>query len=884
MHRTGAARRRAASPVGAVGLHRRLVLAALLTIVGQVIAAPFTLVRAQQAPMVQLSAFRYEVGDTLSLRASGLEPGGQYVVSLRGPDGSVTEQELTSGSTGNLVAQAVLDAPGTWTVGLTGANVSARLNVQVAGPPDAGGQADPGEDAQPNAPAEEEAEGPPAPGDEDSSDLLPAPGSEDAPPADDDDVQGPAGPGEAPGAEQDDGAGANGLPGSLPVPPTQARQIQVSLDRGDVVGRRNDVEAWRLTFPSGSGQTAGLLEGEDFVLVGHGNHLLQVDRLTGMVRSRDRLPAQIVAIGEDGRGLVVSVSYASGDTVELTWPPEAPMAFDPDARIYGWLRAEADVAEPAGRLAQDPTNPWLYLATARERPDQAETLIRGALAQARTFYEYAQLAGAIVERQPGQEELAAQAMYEALDDFVGRGYRGKLLLDPQLTSAYGFPHDRLERALDINDMEAADFWAPWVYRLGSGGTEPNRLLNAYAAALNAQGDEAAAADWRARAAVDGGSDAQTTVERAAVAVGSTGWYGVVALLVAIVALHLTLAAKYWRAQSLVMRQRRESGRTNGRLARAFGLRYATFTEKLVILLLFAAMVAVAALAGWASSSSVRPAGLGSGSLATPTSRALLAEAAEGPDRAFALAYAAQTAGDLESASSLYRDLSADADAMNNLGVLRQDPELFRLALELQPGHAEAAFNLDQAPNPSRLMQTYRPQEPLLAVPDEGRLTRAFSGGPWASLGAAFTNPFVALRDLDIQPAWLWTIVVVLFLAWVAWTVLSLFVPRPGAARNAPRTFLYHLLALLLPGSGLADELWGVLLLVPWAIFGIDLILHLVPLGVPPAIAFNTDVIALVLIYAINTIAFVVEFSSYRRRMRDLRADHPELATAYGIRP
>ena len=408
--------------------------------------------------------------------------------------------------------------------------------------------------------------------------------------------------------------------------------------------------------------------------------------------------------------------------------------------------------------------------------------------------------------------------------------------------------------------------------------------NAYAAALNAQGDEAAAADWRARATVDGGSDAQTTVERAAVAVGSTGWYGVVALLVAIVALHLTLAAKYWRAQSLVMRQRRESGRTNGRLARAFGLRYATFTEKLVILLLFAAMVAVAALAGWVSSSGVRPAGLGSGSLATPTSRALLAEAAEGPDRAFALAYAAQTAGDLESASSLYRDLSADADAMNNLGVLRQDPELFRLALELQPGHAEAAFNLGQAPNPSRLMQTYRPQEPLLAVPDEGRLTRAFSGGPWASLGAAFTNPFVALRDLDIQPAWLWTIVVVLFLAWVAWTVLSLFVPRPGAARNAPRTFLYHLLALLLPGSGLADELWGVLLLVPWAIFGIDLILHLVPLGVPPAIAFNTDVIALVLIYAINTIAFVVEFSSYRRRMRDLRADHPELATAYGLRP
>ncbi len=875
-----------AAPSRAARRHRAVLHVILLTVFVAValaehgLAAPLTLVQSQQTPSVRLNAFRFQVNETLTLTASGLEPGANYVVTLRSPSGEIDDQELPSGQGGALSVRAVVDEPGTWTVGVRGPRIDARLNVEVVGQAGAEGQAAP--------PAQDEAEGPQddaAPSPEDTE-----PGAEAAP--EDEGAAGPAGEDAEtePDGRPEEAAppvgreGAGGPPGEVQVPPSQARQLEVVLVRGDVVGRRNDVEAWRLTFASGSGLTAGLVVRDDVALVGHGNHLLQIDRLTGMVRSRDRLPAQVESLSMDGGQLVVTVAYASGERAELEWPPRSPMAFDPLPELYGWLRAEAAVPEPSRRLAQDPTNPWLYLATARDRPDQAETLIRGAFGQARTFYEFAQLAGAFMSGQPRQEELAAQAMYEALSDFVERGYRGSLLFDDGLIAAYGFPQVRLASALEAGDREAASFWAPWLYRLGAGGSEPSRLLNEYAATLDDAGDSDAAEDWRERAAAGGGSDAQTTLERTAAAVGATGWYGVVALLVAVIALHLTLVAKYWRAQTLVMRQRLESGRRNGRLGRAFGLRYATFTEKLVVLLLFAAMVAVAALAGWVDSSGVRPAVLGSGSLATPTSRALLAEAPANPDRAFALAYAAQTAGDLDQAAVLYRDLSDDADAMNNLGVIRSDPELFRLALELAPGHREAAFNLGETANPSRLMQAYQPQEPLLAAPDEGRLARAFSGGPWESLGAAFTNPFVALRGLGVVPAWLWTVIVVLFLAWVVWTVLSIFLPRPAPARNAPRTFVYHLLALLLPGSGLADELWGILLLVPWAIFGIDMLLHLVPLGVPPGMPYSTDVFALILIYVVNTVAFVVEFVSYRRRMRDLRSEYPEVAAAYGLRP
>ena len=909
------------SPSGAVSGLASSSLAALAWLVallcvplGGAFAAPPP---AAATPMVMVDAFEYALGDTLTVRGSGLEPGADYVVALTSPTGETSETTVAASGAGSLSVSAPLDEPGAWTVALSGPRVAARLGVNVrAGPGDgpgaggAGADQAPGDDAdaEPGAGAggapedgaaeespgaadqgaggaeEGAAEDAPLPGD-DAAEDVPEPGydaAEDVPGA------GEGGADEGVGVDEVPALPPGGaLPGEAPVPSAQARgTIEVAIEQGDVVGRLNGVEAWRLTFGANSGETAGLLEREDTVLVGHGNHLLQVDARTGAVRARDRLPAQVTDVAEGEDGVRVTVRYARGATATFDWPPERPLPFDPYLPLFSWLRAEADVTDPVAQLSRDPTNPWLYLAAARQQPDRAETLRRSALTQARTFYEYGQLARAYMTAPMRDETLAFQAMNAALADFVERGYRGRLLLEDDFADAYGFPHGALAAAIEAGDREAADFWAPWLFRLtGDGGPEASGLLSEYAAMLQAEGDVDGAATWRERAAAVGGTDAQTTLERAAAAVGSTGWYGVAALLVAVVALRLTLVAKYWRAQTLTLRQRREAGRPTGRFSRALTLRYATLTEKLVVLLLFAAVIAVVALSTWVGSGGRLPSALGAGTLATPTAAELLGAAPEGPDRGFALAYAAQTSGDAETANALYRELPGDPDAMNNLGVLRGDPELFRLALELDPGHPEATFNLGAGPNPSRLMAAYRPDEPLLTPPDARRLTRALRGSPWAALGAAFTNPFAALVDASpIATRWLWTVAVVAFLAWVAWTVLSLFFPRPQAARNAPRTFLYHVLALLLPGSGLADELWGVLLLVPWSIFGIDLLLHLTGLGAGPALAYDTDVIALVAIYGVNTVAFVVEYASYRRRMRDLRLEHPELAAAYGLRP
>src|SRR5690606_16231778 len=280
-----------------------------------------------------------------------------------------------------------------------------------------------------------------------------------------------------------------------------------------------------------------------------------------------------------------------------------------------------------------------------------------------------------------------------------------------------------------------------------------------------------------------------------------------------------------------------------------------------------------ALTGWVQRTDEMPARLGTGTLATNAARQMLREefpATSGTS--FALAYAEQSAGDVDTATVRYRELTEDADALNNLGVIRGDQELYRLALELEPGHPEASYNLGLADNPSQLLSTYRAGAPVVATPDRERLAVAWAGDYGSSLAALFTNPWAALTNQRaLQPQWLWVGLVVLFLVWVAFTVVTLLIPRPAAARNSPRTLLYHLLALLLPGSGLADELWGVLLLVPWAIFGIDFLQHyFITTEAGASFSLRTDSIVLIVIYIINTLAFIVAFVSYRRRIQMLR--------------
>jgi hypothetical protein len=105
------------------------------------------------------------------------------------------------------------------------------------------------------------------------------------------------------------------------------------------------------------------------------------------------------------------------------------------------------------------------------------------------------------------------------------------------------------------------------------------------------------------------------------------------------------------------------------------------------------------------------------------------------------------------------------------------------------------------------------------------------------------------------------------------------VPTPGV--RTLRTSA--VLALAIPGSGQADELYGLLLLIPWSIFAIDAVMQAngaaSVLGIPAAAGTSV----LIVLYVFNTVAWGIEFASARRRLAHMKEEQPELARAFGLR-
>ena len=175
------------------------------------------------------------------------------------------------------------------------------------------------------------------------------------------------------------------------------------------------------------------------------------------------------------------------------------------------------------------------------------------------------------------------------------------------------------------------------------------------------------------------------------------------------------------------------------------------------------------------------------------------------------------------------------------------------------------------------------------VPTPSPVTlRAAAAGTWYGfVGAAFWQPQLLLDDHLVLlglPAWSWPAQLLLFWLVALWHLAWLVLPRPRYAADAPRPLLYELLALLVPGSGQADELYGVLLIVPWALFGIDALTQLLGGASPLGIPIGAGLVVLSVLYAVNLLAWAIEFASVRKRLARLRATQPELARSFGLKP
>ncbi len=649
--------------------------------------------------------------------------------------------------------------------------------------------------------------------------------------------------------------------------PFDVATLEVTRTENGLNAFQDGAPLWELSFPEGSGSTTPPLlqrgaEADAQLYLGHGNSVLKLEPQTGSVLGRFIVSGPVARLEIiDDETVGVTVQHSEGLLERFTLRGgelQEPVRFGSDPRTFFYLRAEANVSKLTAQLRRDPTNPWLYLALGLNQKDSrtAQANFTAALRRATTFYDLAGLA-TVLEAQ-GERALAERAFDGAMKDFAAKGYDPRLLTDETLETAYNFPLKPLQNALAKQDDLSAGRWAARLWLAAPRVPGAAEAFAGYAALLRRVGTSAEAALWEGRAAQQTASG-EGSLERLGLTLARAGWGFVPALFVAFFALHLTLLAKYARP--------RRSDRIGGRLPWLFALRYDTLSEKFVLLALLALILVSAALGNWAARGEPPAQVIGSGTLANRAAQAYLEgvvqRADDGPRTAFIRGTAQQLAGETAQVEPLLRAAGAYAPALNNLAVLTGDEALYTRALGLEPNLSAARYNIgDRALLP--FQADYKPDQPALALPTPNDFQIA-SGNWQRAIGDVFTDPQRALstppRGLGLSLV-LWRVLEVVFLLVALVHVAFLFVPRPRSAHGAPRGWTYQLTALLFPGTGLADEMWGIFLLVPWAILGAAA-LGLFGLGAPVPLTY----LVLAGIYALNTVAVTIEGVAYRTERR-----------------
>ena len=134
------------------------------------------------------------------------------------------------------------------------------------------------------------------------------------------------------------------------------------------------------------------------------------------------------------------------------------------------------------------------------------------------------------------------------------------------------------------------------------------------------------------------------------------------------------------------------------------------------------------------------------------------------------------------------------------------------------------------------------------------------------------NPWKGL--INSQPDWgsrtLWLALVVLFLLFTAATIVWLIIPRPRLAQRVTYNPVLYVVAILVPGTGLAESFWGILLLSSWAVFGFDLVSQISGWQLDNIFRIGTDYVILGIVYSVNVVVFTTAFIAHRRRLIELK--------------
>lgn|GEM_PF-1786498 len=702
----------------------------------------------------------------------------------------------------------------------------------------------------------------------------------------------------------------------LPVPKLP---IEVKVEQNRLLGQRGGATVWALELPESAAPIPQPVLFGNTAWVAWGPILRGVRLETGRVVRSLYLPARIVGLEPSDEGVALEVAYPSADpktgqdikqrfsvrngvlegravylpTLEETGALEklatGGLGFNP-------LTPETNLEAGAmleRRLKSDPLNPFLHLYLGRAL--QREGLVGAALEQYRAsltpsvpFFVSIRLARLLDGF--GYADLADRALSAARSNWTALGYSPELPVSSVVLRTYGNP---LNYALELDRAGAnlrRDTWFRFLRDLAPRFEGFETVYNRYADALSAQGREGEALEWRAFASQLNRGSLYSLGPVALDRVRDVARLSILTLLLALFLVLLSLGLRY-------SRQQRQALSKLGGLLRAWWLHplsrlrhaafsYYTFSEKLVLLTLLVAVGVGLSALGWAVRTQSRAAdpALNLGTLGGPWFYARLERLSPDPntpETALLEGLATQLDGDSSAARARYAQTTQPLAALeNNLGILeaaRGDfpaaQQHYRSALSLEPGQAAATANLRLVDTAGQVPAQLEP--PRLAYPGTIQIYRAV-GGTWSQdLATLFTRPWEALIGLPLRlsPLTL-NVLVVLYLLSLAITLLWMLIPRPRAAGLPPRPWAFRVLSVLVPGLGLVDEVWGVLLLLPWCGVLLFALSKVLILDFPALPFWRSDLgghwwVLLSALYALNVLGIVLEEVAYGNRVRRL---------------
>jgi tetratricopeptide (TPR) repeat protein len=574
------------------------------------------------------------------------------------------------------------------------------------------------------------------------------------------------------------------------------------------------------------------------VVARSGDRVVQRFYLSGPVKTLERTAGGYRATVRWDSGVEESFSVENGKVLErVTFPPSEALVQTLLAPTFVKQAVPNAVTFWRDRRDRDPTNPFVALelgaALQRAGDPSALSVLRSALEVDAPFYAFVRLASRLERLK--SPDLAQSALERAKRGFAAAGYDPGFPVTKAALSAWGDPLGEARRLFAAQNPVRGAAWLEYLRFTTPRFPGYGVVYTEFASFLEGQGRSSEALDWRRLSAELDAGTMYGLGDQGYTRLETLGALGVGLALVCYLLLQFVLMLKYYPQQT---RDLHAHGGRFGATSRAPLVRlrfsligYQTITEKLIGVLLLAG--AVGALGVW------NYARLAGDFLETPALNAGTAggagyfqalNAVPAPGSAFLTGLGAQVDGDAIRALEAYRSIPDLPAAANNAGTILQSrgdvpgaQAEYSRASSLDPTMAAARLNLGNAAEGYRVSfhNALRKGLPMLETYSPQELVQFRFGSAEQEFVRIGTDPWNYLVALPLglpDPAR--GAIAVLVIALLLWAVVWLIVPRVRTASRAPRSVLYHFGAIVLPGTGLADELWGILLLLPAVAIGI----------------------------------------------------------------